>query len=425
MAEGSTRTDVAPVTDRRPAPAGVLPRGMQTWLMAGLAAGMILIMFIVGRPDPPPRPAMTSTPVTNPDPERVRAYQEQLETLEAQAARQQAQAASATSNATPTFSDDPPPSTATQDPLAEERKRRAYESLFAGNVVLSRRPAAERPDVGSSASQTPNSTAAAGDPSAPSIDAIADAAVRATRRASGSAPSSPATSQRQAAPTQATQGSPNTPASELSDAPTHTDRIGDAGPRYRLLEGTVIDGVLTNRIDGSAAAPVNCLVTNAVYSQTGQRVLIPAGARLLGETKPVQAFGETRLAVAFHRLEMPDGSTYRLDQTLGLNQTGDAGLHDQVNQHYWSTFGSAAAVGLISGLAQFVGTAGLAAGNGNRTVVIAGGAADAASQASAQTMNRFLNRLPTVTIREGHRVKVYLTQDLELPAYQPSGTGSF
>ena len=32
-------------------------------------------------------------------------------------------------------------------------------------------------------------------------------------------------------------------------------------------------------------------------------------------------------------------------------------------------------------------------------------------------MQRFLNRLPTITIREGHRVKVYLTSDLELPAY--------
>ena len=57
------------------------------------------------------------------------------------------------------------------------------------------------------------------------------------------------------------------------------------------------------------AAPVNCLVTNALYSHTGRQVLIPAGARILGETKPVQAFGETRLAVSFHRLLMPDGRT--------------------------------------------------------------------------------------------------------------------
>ena len=36
------------------------------------------------------------------------------------------------------------------------------------------------------------------------------------------------------------------------------------------------------------------------------QVVIPAGARLLGQTKPVQTFGETRLAVAFHRLLLPD-----------------------------------------------------------------------------------------------------------------------
>jgi type IV secretion system protein VirB10 len=193
-----------------------------------------------------------------------------------------------------------------------------------------------------------------------------------------------------------------------------------------VLEGTVIDAVLTNRLDGTTTAPVNCLVTNPLYSHSGQHILIPAGARLLGETKPVQAFGETRLAVSFHRVLMPDGRTYRLDQFLGLNQIGDAGLKDRVNQHYLSTFGAAAAVGLISGLSQFLGGVGLGSGDGDRTVVIAGGVGDATAQATAQVMNRFLNRLPTITIREGHRVKVYLTSDVELPAYiSPGLPGSF
>jgi type IV secretion system protein VirB10 len=138
---------------------------------------------------------------------------------------------------------------------------------------------------------------------------------------------------------------------------------------------------------------------------------------VLGETKPVRALGETRLAVSFHRLVMPDGRTYRLDDFMGLNQIGDAGLRDRVNHHYLATFGAAAAVGLITGLSQYLGNVGLGAGDGNRTVVIAGGVGDAASQAAVQVMNRFLNRLPTVTIREGHRVKVYVTSDLELPAY--------
>ena len=81
-------------------------------------------------------------------------------------------------------------------------------------------------------------------------------------------------------------------------------------------------------------------------------------------------------------------------------------------------FGAAGAVGLIGGLAQWLGTSGLIGGTGDRTVIIAGGAADSASQTSLQVMNRFLNRLPTITIREGHRMKVYLTTDIQLPAYQ-------
>ena len=125
--------------------------------------------------------------------------------------------------------------------------------------------------------------------------------------------------------------------------------------------------------------------------------------------------------MAFHRLLLPDGR--RTARTVHGRQPDrrrrSAGSGDN---HYWSTFGAAAAIGLISGLAQALGTAGLAAAHGDRTVVIAGGGADAASQAAAQALNRFLNRLPTITIREGHRVKVYLTSDLELPAYTaPSG----
>ena len=53
-------------------------------------------------------------------------------------------------------------------------------------------------------------------------------------------------------------------------------------------------------------------------------------------------------------------------------------------------------------------------------IIITGNVGDATAQAATQTMSRFLNRLPSITIREGHRVKVYLTSDLQLPVYQPS-----
>src|SRR5207244_1305779 len=35
---------------------------------------------------------------------------------------------------------------------------------------------------------------------------------------------------------------------------------------YRIPEGTLIETVLTNRLDGTFAGPVNCLVTTPVYT---------------------------------------------------------------------------------------------------------------------------------------------------------------
>lgn len=402
----------APVTDRRPVPRGVLPRGTQTWLMAAVALGMLLVIFVAGRPEPAP-PAAATTSAAAPSPERVRDYQDRLRALDARAAQEAQAAALAPAPPPPAAYADsqaPPP----QDPIVLERRRRAYESLFASNVVLSRRPEEQRPDSGRAMSSTTGANTAPSAPPNTSIDDIADAALRATLRASTTPGGSGAL-----LPSGSTPGTNAVPSSASVNAarPMRTEAISAAGPLHQILAGTVIDAVLTNRLDGGVAAPVNCLVTNPVYSHSRQHVLIPAGARLLGETRPVQALGETRLAVAFDRLLMPDGSTQSLDSFLGLNQIGDAGLRDQVDRHYRSTFGAAGAVGLISGLAQFLGTAGLGRGDGDRTVIIAGGASDATAQASLQVMNRFLNRMPTITIREGHRVKVYVTSDLELPAY--------
>jgi type IV secretion system protein VirB10 len=385
--------------------------------MAGLALSIVLIILIAGQPEPPAAPAQTSPATLAPNPDRLRDYQERLRAMEARQAQEAQDAIPPATVQQPVVE---PSAPAPEDPIVADRKRREYESLFASNVVVSRRPDAERPDAGVGSGGPPLGREPVNS-DLPSLQEVADAVVRATgRQNAGSAPTAaPGSESRASADSRQTNA-----AKAQERSPERTEAISAAGPLHPLLEGTVIDTVLTNRLDGSGTAPVNCLVTNPVYSHSGQHILIPAGARILGETRPVQALGETRLAVAFHRVVMPDGSTERLDQFMGLNQIGDSGLRDKVNHHYWSMFGSAGAVGLISGLAQWIGTAGLSGGTGDRTVIIAGGA-DAASQASLQVMNRFLNRLPTITIREGHRVKVYLTSDLQLPAYGESRANRF
>jgi type IV secretory pathway VirB10-like protein len=380
----------------------------------GLAGAVLGIIAFAGQPEPPVLANPNVTPVESmpSSPGRVRDFQDRLRVIDTQA-RQDAFVQQPPPSPRPGFED--PSVGRAPDPLESERRRREYESLFASNVVMSRRPDAQRlipdprtvVDVG---------TRGNGVPAPPSLEDVAEAVVRATTMyAPPTTATAPVNSLADASGTR-----PSTGSTVATPRPASTGPISSAGPLHRILEGTVIETVLTNRLDGSAAAPVNCLVTTPMYSHDGRFVLIPAGSRVLGETKPVQSFGETRLAVAFNRLVMPDGRTYRLEQFLGLNDIGEAGLRDQVNHHYRSTFGASAAVGLISGLAQSLTSFGFNRGNGS-TVVIAGNVGDATAQATAQTMNRYLNRPPTVTIREGHRVNVYLTGDLDLPAYDVVG----
>jgi type IV secretion system protein VirB10 len=209
-----------------------------------------------------------------------------------------------------------------------------------------------------------------------------------------------------------------TPASGQPAEKRHTSvNVNSAeGQPYVLFEGTELETALVNRLDGDFSGPVKVMVTNPVYSHDRQHVLIPEGTFALGETSKVQGFGQRRLAVVFHRLIMPDGYTVDLDQFHGLNQIGETGLKDQVNSHYFQIFGSSIALGIIAGAAQSSNSSAGLSQTGSEAY--RSGIAGSVSQSSTQVLDRFLNIPPTVTIREGHRVKVYFTQDLLLPAYE-------
>jgi type IV secretory pathway VirB10-like protein len=191
-----------------------------------------------------------------------------------------------------------------------------------------------------------------------------------------------------------------------------------SGQPYLIYEGSVLDTVLMNRLDGDAAGPVKVLVSNPLYSHDRQHVIIPEGAVVLGEAKKIGATGfgqQRRMAVVFHRLIMPDGYSVDLDQFQGLDQIGEQGLKDKVNNHYLQIFGTSIALGVVAGASQITQGGGTITTSGSQAFT--NGAAGSVSQSAATILDRFIQIPPTITIREGHRVKVYFTQDLLLPAY--------
>ena len=190
------------------------------------------------------------------------------------------------------------------------------------------------------------------------------------------------------------------------------------GQPYLVYEGSVLDAVLMNRLDGDATGAVKVLVSNPLYSHDHQHVIIPEGTVVLGEAKKIGAAGigqQRRMAVVFHRLIMPDGYSVDLDQFHGLDQIGEEGLKDKVNNHYIEIFGASIALGVIAGAGEITQGGGAITTNGSQAFT--NGTAASVSQSANTILDRFMQIPPTITIREGHRVKVYFTQDMLLPAY--------
>ena len=196
----------------------------------------------------------------------------------------------------------------------------------------------------------------------------------------------------------------NVPAASRSSEPGRLVRPHDPPGWERIHEGRFLEAVLVTQLSGEFPGPVLAMVSAPLYSTDRQRVLIPRGARVVGTAQAVQGRDQTRLAVAFHRLLLPDGSWVDLEFT-GLNQVGESALRDRVNRHYLSTFAAAGAVGALSGLTLAGGSPyGLRAGVGQGL----GGSA-------TSMLDRYLNRLPEISIRAGHRLRIWFTSDVLVP----------
>lgn len=184
------------------------------------------------------------------------------------------------------------------------------------------------------------------------------------------------------------------------------------GNLFRVYEGTTIETALVNRLEGSFTGPVRTVVTKALLARDNQAVLVPLESLFLGSATRVQEQNQTRLAVAFNRLILPNGYSVDLAAAPGLDRLGETGLKDKVDNHRRRTFGISGAMGLLGGLALYAGRGG----------PFVSGVANQLGATSAQTLGTLLNTLPTITIREGHSVQVYLPTDLLLPEYTEKGT---
>ena len=192
------------------------------------------------------------------------------------------------------------------------------------------------------------------------------------------------------------------------------DRLQPKASPYVVQAGTVIPAALLTGIRSALPGQITAQVTEAVYdSPTGQHLLIPQGAKLIGQYDSSVAFGQSRILLVWTRLIMPDGTSIVLERQPGADTGGYAGLEDEVDNHWDKLFEAA----VLSTLLSVGAEAGTSQNENNLVQAIRSGASNSVSQSGQQVVQRELNVQPTLTIRPGFPVRVIVTRDLVLAPY--------
>lgn len=196
------------------------------------------------------------------------------------------------------------------------------------------------------------------------------------------------------------------------------DRLEAKASPYVVQAGTVIPAALITGIRSDLPGQITAQVTEAVYdSPTGKYILIPQGAKLIGQYDSSVAFGQSRVLLVWTRIIMPDGNSIVLERQPGADTEGYAGLEDEVDNHWVMLFKAA----VLSTLLSVGAEAGTGSDENNLAQAIREGASNSISQTGQQIVQRQLNIQPTLTIRPGFPVRVIVTRDLVLTPYGQGG----
>ena len=181
-----------------------------------------------------------------------------------------------------------------------------------------------------------------------------------------------------------------------------------------LLAGSVIAASLITGLNSDLPGMVTAQVTQNVFDTvTGNILLVPQGARLIGKYDSVVAFGQRRALVIWQRLILPDGSSVRLDNMPATDAAGYAGLVDKVDFHTWTLLKGVAIATMLG-----VGSELSISGESDLVEAIRESAQSNTTRAGDQITQRNLDIQPTITIRPGAPVRVLVTRDLILAPWR-------
>lgn len=181
-------------------------------------------------------------------------------------------------------------------------------------------------------------------------------------------------------------------------------------PATTIPQGAVIHAVLETALDSTRSGLARAIVSDDVRGFDGTRILIPRGSRLIGEYDDKVARGQNRALVMWTRLIRPDGVTIALQSPVA-DPLGRAGVKARVNSHFLERFGSAI---LQSALQVGVNLASRHVYDGTLVVGLPGSTTNIPAASGGTDIT------PTLKVRQGTSVSVFVARDLDFTAAEGS-----
>jgi type IV secretory pathway VirB10-like protein len=208
----------------------------------------------------------------------------------------------------------------------------------------------------------------------------------------------------------------------LANAPAQSDYLSsslhDPISPYLVQAGSIIPAVMITGINSDLPGQMIALVRSNVYdSISGKTLLIPQGAKLIGGYDSQVAFGQERVLVVWQRIIFPNGQSLNLQGMPGVDLSGYAGFHDQINNHHFKIFGSVVLMSVLGAGAQLAqppqSTNPFVAPTVSQTLaqMLGTNLANTGTQIAAKS----LGIQPTLMIRPGFLFNVMVTKDMEFP----------
>jgi type IV secretion system protein VirB10 len=187
---------------------------------------------------------------------------------------------------------------------------------------------------------------------------------------------------------------------------------------YELKAGTIIPGVLLTGINSDLPGNVIAQVSENVWdTATGNHVLIPKGTRILGVYDSQVSFGQRRVLLVWNRLVFPNGTTLDIAGSPGVDMAGYSGLSGRVNEHWGKMIGTALLASMFVAGAEIVYDTDSTGNSENKSPldVAAESTAGAILDMGTKIMNRAADIQPTITIRPGKKMGIFVQQDVVFP----------